>query len=284
MRPLRSSRPPTTPSLAFGGMLAALHQLVLPYGAEHGSSICTSHRIYALRPCYESDRAYLYDLCLRTSRPASEATNLRENSAVVGDRWIGPYLSLPSCLAYVLEDNQGVCGYVLAAIDSRAFYRDLQSLYLPSIASKYTEPSGPRASWRLHDFLQHELLHPTFYIDDDLMSRYPAHLHIDLLPRAQNQGNGRRLVNLVLRNLQACGAAGVHLETHEDNGPLQRFYEKLGFTRLNVAVDRKVYYGRTWAPPAMETQPDTDHAMETTAAVDGDVGVEQEVDVLSVSA
>ena len=236
MRPLRSSRPPTTPSLAFGGMLAALHQLVLPYGAEHGSSICTSHRIYALRPCYESDRAYLYDLCLRTSRPASEATNLRENSAVVGDRWIGPYLSLPSCLAYVLEDNQGVCGYVLAAIDSRAFYRDLQSLYLPSIASKYTEPSGPRASWRLHDFLQHELLHPTFYIDDDLMSRYPAHLHIDLLPRAQNQGNGRRLVNLVLRNLQACGAAGVHLETHEDNGPLQRFYEKLGFTRLNVAV------------------------------------------------
>ena len=50
------------------------------------------------------------------------------------------------------------------------------------------------------------------------------------------------------------------------------------------AADRKVYYGRTWAPPAMETQPDTDHAMETTAAVDGDVGVEQEVDVLSVSA
>ncbi|EGD82363.1 hypothetical protein PTSG_03030 [Salpingoeca rosetta] len=262
-RPTRTARPSLAPSLAFGGMLATLHQLVLPYGAEHGTSICTSHRIYAMRPCFESDRDYLYDLCIKAGRAGADPQKVYECPTILGDRWVGPYLSLPGCLAYVLEDNQGVCGYVLAAIDSRAFYRDLQSLYLPSVAGKYTPPAEPRSNWKPVDHLLHELLNPTFYIDEDIMKSYPSHLHIDLLPRAQNQGNGRRLINLLLRNLQACGSVGVHLEVPAESAGAHRFYERLGFSPLSVNMANKVYFGKTWASSAPESQPDAQLSSHT---------------------
>ena len=47
---------------------------------------------------------------------------------------------LPGTLAYVLEDDVGVCGYVLAALDSKPFYALLQSEWLPKAAAMYPQP------------------------------------------------------------------------------------------------------------------------------------------------
>ena len=49
-----------------------------------------------------------------------------------------------------------------------------------------------------------------------VVARYPSHLHIDLLPRAQGQGHGRLLIESLLDLLRAEGSGGVHLGVSPD--------------------------------------------------------------------
>lgn len=95
-RPTRTHRPHSSPSLALGGMLASLQLLVLPYGSVHGTSICTAHRVYSMRPCFESDRDYLYDLCFKASVSTSAPTGL-------SSRTLKGIQSITSCAIHLTE-------------------------------------------------------------------------------------------------------------------------------------------------------------------------------------
>ena len=62
-------------------------------------------------------------------------------------RFVGPYLDLCRDLSFVLEDTVGVCGYVLAALDSTEFYRLFKEQWLPKVLPLYpTPPSGGHCS------------------------------------------------------------------------------------------------------------------------------------------
>ena len=78
--------------------------------------------------------------------------------------------------------------------------------------------------------------------DAGLLVAYPAHLHVDLLPRLQGQGWGRRVVESVLAGLTAAGATGVHLGVDQGNTGAQQFYLRLGFTELEGPPGAR-YYG-----------------------------------------
>ena len=52
-------------------------------------------------------------------------------------RFVGPYITLCPDLSFVLEDSKGVCGYVLAALDSQSFYKSFIRDWLPQLAGKY---------------------------------------------------------------------------------------------------------------------------------------------------
>ena len=47
----------------------------------------------------------------------------------------------------MLEDPQGVCGYVLAALDSKLFYQRFKNDWLPKVLSLYPlPPQGAESS------------------------------------------------------------------------------------------------------------------------------------------
>ena len=50
---------------------------------------------------------------------------------------MGPYVDLSRELSFVLEDDTGVCGYVLAVLDSRQFYKQFTDKWTPSVINKY---------------------------------------------------------------------------------------------------------------------------------------------------
>ena len=56
-------------------------------------------------------------------------------------RYVGPYTHLNPDLSYVLEDSEGVCGYVLATLDSRTFYEQFGKEWLPTVIGSY--PTSP---------------------------------------------------------------------------------------------------------------------------------------------
>jgi ribosomal protein S18 acetylase RimI-like enzyme len=188
-------------------------------------------RDVVIRPARPGDRAALYAVCLATGRDGEDAAPLFRDPDLLGHRYVGPYLDLEPDLAFALEDAAGPCGYVLGAADSADFYRRMLDVWLPALRPRLAAPP-PRGDARTEDErLLAELHAPTFTLPRDLAA-FPAHLHVDLLPRAQGRGHGRRLMRTLLGALEARGAAGVHLGVSPVNARAQGFYRALGFERI----------------------------------------------------
>jgi ribosomal-protein-alanine acetyltransferase len=66
-------------------------------------------------------------------------------------------------------------------------------------------------------------------------------LNVAVHPDYRRSGAGRQLVQLVLDDAVAQGAASVSLEVRRENHGARRLYERMGFTERGV---RKDYYGR----------------------------------------
>lgn len=66
----------------------------------------------------------------------------------------------------------------------------------------------------------------------DVVDRHPAHLHMNLAPRLQGQGVGRRLLEDWLAAAGEQGARAVHLGSNLDDHRAAVFWARSGFTRL----------------------------------------------------
>lgn len=63
-------------------------------------------------------------------------------------------------------------------------------------------------------------------------TKYPAHLHINLLPAWRGVGLGRKLIEAYIQQLEALQVPGVYLQTTTMNGAAIKLYEKVGFHLL----------------------------------------------------
>ena len=97
----------------------------------------------------------------------------------------------------------------MAARDSAAFHLKCEALWFPVLRSRYPRPPADDVSSTARFIRTLHLGHPPSARIDP--AAYPASLHIDLLPEAQNQGVGRRLMACLFEKLRESEAAGVHL-------------------------------------------------------------------------
>jgi GNAT superfamily N-acetyltransferase len=79
--------------------------------------------------------------------------------------------------------------------------------------------------------MRHLIHHPP-RMPDRIVGAYPAHLHINLLPRVQGQGIGRRLVDRWRAAVAALRATGAHLAVGARNERAVRFYRAYGFREV----------------------------------------------------
>ena len=61
-----------------------------------------------------------------------------------------------------------------------------------------------------------------------MLEKYPAHLHIDILPEYQRQGIGHRLMKRLEQHLIKNNVPGFHLEVGSKNTLGINFYKKYG--------------------------------------------------------
>jgi GNAT superfamily N-acetyltransferase len=134
-------------------------------------------------------------------------------------------------LALVLEDGKGVCGYCLGAMDSRKLYDRYEQEWRPGLARDFPEPGGDPSRWTPLEQVYHLYHHPDYYCPEPY-DLYPSQLHIDLVPRAQGKGLGRRLMDKVISLIAAKGSPGVHLGMSASNERAHHFYLRLGFEEL----------------------------------------------------
>ena len=187
-----------------------------------------------IRGYREGDLHDLYRICLRTGDNGTDATCLFRDPDLLGHVYAAPYGVLEPSLALVAEDQAGVGGYCLAALDTRAFEQRMEQEWWPSLRSRYGEPDvAERERWTRDQEIAYLIHHP-WPTEDDLITGFPSHLHIDLLPRVQGRGIGRQLIGLQLAALRERGSPGVHLHVRAANRPALSFYDHLGFTRLRA--------------------------------------------------
>lgn len=66
--------------------------------------------------------------------------------------------------------------------------------------------------------------------------RWPAHLHINVLPEARSSGVGGALLEQWLRLLLEAGSPGCYLQTLAENPGAMRFFERFGFRPFGDAL------------------------------------------------
>lgn len=184
-----------------------------------------------LRPYQPGDRDDVYRVCLLTGDSGGDATGKFSDDTLLPDIYAGPYLALEPELATVVDVGGRVAGYLLAAADTTRFVERYRTDWLPGFAARHPQPAEIRSEQDRLIALGHR---PEGMIGPD-QDRYPAHLHIDLLPELQRQGLGRALIGRLLGQLRERGIPGVQLGVGEANHAARAFYARLGFHPLPSA-------------------------------------------------
>lgn len=187
-----------------------------------------------IRPYRPGDLDALYDICLKTSASGGDASHLHAEPRIVGEIYAAPYAVLQPDLALVIEDGLGVAAYMVGTEDTVAFDARMETEWWPKVRTLYPDPKAIPFAERNPDQQRAARIHRPIATPRPLTDAYPAHLHINLLPRLQGQGLGERLVTTWLDLLKAKGANGVHLGCNAGNTRALRFYDRYGFRRFEV--------------------------------------------------
>lgn len=192
-----------------------------------------------IRPYRDADRDALYDVCVRTADAGGDATGIFADDRLWGDVFAVPYAVRHPDLAWVVESADGrVIGYLVATDDTDAFEAWFREEWWPSKRDEYPL-SGAAESTRQDGIVGFAARRGTGR--EQHAERYPAHLHIDLLPETQGQGLGRRLIEMLFAELKSRGVRGLHLGMNSANAGTGAFYERLGLHRLESGPDTTMY-------------------------------------------
>jgi ribosomal protein S18 acetylase RimI-like enzyme len=183
------------------------------------------------------DLAGAYRVCLLAGDAGRDATSLVRDPDLLGQIYVGPYVVGEPGLALVVADDLGVAGYCLAAADTRSWEAWARAEWWPVLRAHHPLPAADDTSLDA-TLIRH--FHDPAIAEDQVVDRYPAHLHIDLVERVRGAGFGRVLVAKQLDQLRGRGAAGVHLEVAAGNRNAIDFYRHLEFVVLHERDDALV--------------------------------------------
>ena len=189
----------------------------------------------------------IYRICLETGDAGKDATQIYRDPKLLGHVYAAPYGTYAAESALVLEDDEGVGGYILGPVDTRAFEKKLEGVWWPRLRVIYPDPSRAKVESWSGDERMHYLIHHPSRAPRRIAEPYPSHLHIDLLPRLQGQGLGRKLIDAWLSRMREMGSIGAHLGVGPANARAVKFYHAYGFEEIERLGPpfNVIYFGMT---------------------------------------
>ena len=190
-----------------------------------------------LRPYRPADLDALYSICLRTGDSGQDASGLHSDGQLVGHIYSAPYGVLEPENVFVAEDDDGVGGYIVGTHDTDRFAERQDREWWPELRQRYADAKG------MTDADRHRIaaiMRPD-RAPQDLVAAYPAHIHMNLLPRLRGQRIGTRLLELWIEQARSAGVTGIHLGASKRNQGGIAFWSK-NFTL--VRDDDAVWFGK----------------------------------------
>jgi ribosomal protein S18 acetylase RimI-like enzyme len=187
---------------------------------------------------YEAnDRSQVRHICFVTGYMGDPVDWQWRDEESFAEVFSGYYTDREPESASVGELDGEVVGYLLGSVDTRQGWNPATVMARQVLTRGIAFRPGTAAFlWRSAGDVVVDLsrrrLPPARVLDP----RWPAHLHINLLPAARGKGLGAALVQRWLARLRATGVPGCHLETLAENTPAIAFFEAMGFCRLGEPV------------------------------------------------
>lgn len=182
--------------------------------------------MYSIRNLKASDKEDVRHICIETASGFSTDTPLKR--AVLCDLYCDYYVDYASDTSFVaVDDSDKAVGYVFCAPDYREYEKNYRKYLLPVL--------------RKHKFSRALTKNLELVFERKLAHGMPAHLHIDILPEAQRQGIGHRLMNALMFRLHKLGVPKVYLVVGSSNVKGVSFYEKYGFGAVRELPGSRQY-------------------------------------------
>lgn len=167
-----------------------------------------------VRKALSTDLANVEYVCRATARNLS--ADAEAEGKAIARTYSTYYIRECADTSFVLTDESDkAVGYILCEPDYKRYGKVFRQVDAPQIR-KIHKGMGAMAYFLPVPF--------TLF-----GKKYPAHLHIDILPEYQNQGYGSKLLSALLQELECRGIKGVMLTADADNEGAIRFYERFGF-------------------------------------------------------
>ncbi|WP_428642369.1 N-acetyltransferase family protein [Roseibium sp.] len=187
----------------------------------------------AIRPARAEDLEAVYRICLETGDSGRDASALYRDPKLIGHVFAAPYIVLAGQISFVAVDREGVLGYAVGTADTRAFEERMEAQWWPDLRRTHDEPEGDRSGWTADELLIWSLFHPAS-VPGQVALDYPAHIHMNLLPRAQGKGVGSRLLEAWFGAAREQGVSAVHAGVSERNPAGLKFWTARGFRPVLV--------------------------------------------------
>jgi ribosomal protein S18 acetylase RimI-like enzyme len=185
-----------------------------------------------VRPYEAGDRDGVRRVCYETGFMGENVDWLWRDRESFCDIFCGYWTdNEPDCASVAVKDSE-VVGYLLGSPDSRKVDNAAKLMMHHAFGrAMLLSPGTAGVMWRMIgdgivDSIRHNLPPPVYYDE-----RWPAHLHIDLMPVCRGKGIGEALVSAWLDRLRMQNVAGCHLQTMAQNEKAIRFFEKMGFAK-----------------------------------------------------
>lgn len=173
-----------------------------------------------IRKYQEKDRENLLKICIETSSlPTKSKKDLDFLNLMFNDYYA---IVEPDNCFVAADENDEAVGYILCAENFDRYFKTFKGLYLPMIK---------KLGMKYYTMSMSEIaVHSIF------RKKYPAHLHIDILPVCQGKGTGTALMNELKDHLKEKGIDTLMLSCGMGNKRAIKFYEKNDFKMIaNIA-------------------------------------------------
>nr|XP_029134990.1 LOW QUALITY PROTEIN: protein O-GlcNAcase [Labrus bergylta] len=218
---------------AFRGGLAGEFQRLLPIDGANDlfyqppPSMPTS-KIYSIRPYFPKDESSVYKICKEMFfEGLEEAPFSDDDPDLIGDRLVGGLLTLSPDYGFVLEDDEGICGYAVGTVDVKPFFKSCKLSWLPFMQEKYHKPDEQK------DLTEAEKMMLSFHEDEEglpesFLSNFPSLIKVDIQGKVTDPSVAKSMMGCLLSSLKANGSQGAFCKIRQTDKRMLDFYSKLG--------------------------------------------------------
>lgn len=218
---------------AFRGGLAGEFQRLLPIDGANDlfyqppPSMPTS-KIYSIRPYFPKDESAIYKVCKEMFTESCDGISFPDESPdLIGDRLVGGFLTLSPDYGFVLEDEEGICGYALGTVDVKPFVKKCQMSWIPFMQEKYIKPDTEK------DLSEAEKMMLSFHEEEEVLpesflSNFPSLIKVDIHAKVTDPSVAKSMMGCLLSSLKANGSHGAFCEVRQMDKRMLDFYGKLG--------------------------------------------------------